>query len=55
LSEADFLNAIRTVKRPHESEIDPVMPRAFGQTNDAGLTAVWAFLRTVPAAATGER
>ena len=53
--EEDFLKAIRTGKRPDGSEINPVMPRAFAQLEDVELNAIWMFLKTLPAAATGTR
>ena len=54
-SEADFLKTIRTAKRPDGSELNPVMPRAFANLNDTELKAIWMFLKTLPAAATGVR
>lgn len=54
-SEADFLAAMRTGKRPDGTTLSEVMPRAFGGMNDTELKAVWAFLRSVPAVATGTR
>lgn len=54
-TEQDFLKALRTAKRPDGSEIDPVMPRAFANLDETELRAIWAFLRTLPAAATGTR
>jgi cytochrome c553 len=54
-SETDFLKAMRTQKRPDGSPINPVMPAAFGAMDDVELKAIWAFLKTVPAAATGVR
>lgn len=54
-TEEDFLKALRTAKRPDGSEINPVMPRAFAQLEDTELKAIWTFLKTVPAAATGVR
>jgi mono/diheme cytochrome c family protein len=53
--EADFLAALRTGHRPDGTEISPVMPRTFGQMNDTELKALWAYLRTLPAVATGQR
>ena len=52
-SEADFIAALRTGRRPDGSAIDPAMPRAFGGLDDTEMRAVWAFLKTLPAAATG--
>lgn len=54
-AEDDFLRALRTGKRPDGSEISAVMPRAFGQMDDTELRAVWYYLKTLPAAATGVR
>lgn len=54
-NENDFLTALRTGHRPNGTEISPVMPRAFGQMNDTELGALWLFLKSLPAAATGSR
>ena len=54
-TEADFLAALRTGRRPNGSEISPVMPRAFGKMTDEELKALWSFLKTVPSAPTGAR
>jgi cytochrome c553 len=54
-SEADFLQALRTGKRPDGTEINPVMPRAFAQLNETEQKSIWMFLQTLPAAATGAR
>ncbi len=54
-SEEDFLRAIRTLKRPDGSAINPVMPAAFGGMDDVELKAIWTFLKTLPAVATGAR
>lgn len=54
-SEADFINALRTGKRPDGTELDPAMPRAFGGLDDTELRAIWAYLKTLPPAATGAR
>jgi len=54
-TEADFIQAVRTAKRPDGSEINPVMPRAFAQLEDTELRAIWAYFKTLPAAATGVR
>ena len=51
--ETNFITALRTSKRPDGTEINPVMPRAFAQLNDVELKALFAFLKTIPAAATG--
>ena len=54
-SEADFLNTLRTMKRPDGTELNPVMPKAFGQMNDVELKALLLFLKTLPAVETGKR
>lgn len=54
-SEADFINAMRTAKRPDGTILDPAMPRAFGGFDDTEMKAMWAYLRTLPPAATGVR
>ncbi len=54
-SEADFVQTMRTAKRPDGSELHPVMPRAFGQMNDTELKALYAFFKTLPPAAKGQR
>ncbi len=53
--EADFIRALRESRRPDGSELNPVMPRAFANLNDTELKALWAYLRTIPAAAAGVR
>jgi len=54
-SEADFIAALRTSKRPDGTELSPVMPRAFGNLNDTEIKALWTYLRTLPPAPTGSR
>ena len=54
-SEADFINTLRTAKRPDGTMLHPAMPRAFGQMTDSELKALWLFMKTLPAAATGKR
>jgi cytochrome c553 len=54
-TEEDFIRALRTARRPDGTELNPVMPRAFGQLNDTELKALWAYLRTLPAEPTGTR
>lgn len=54
-TEADFLTALRTGKRPDGSEIDPVMPRAFGKLDEGEMRALWRFFKTLPPVATGVR
>ena len=54
-SEADFLKTMRTAKRPDGTELNAAMPRAFGKLEESELKALWLFLKTLPAAATGVR
>ncbi len=52
---ADFIAAMRTGKRPDNSSINPFMPwKAFSAMTDVELDALWSFLQTVPARATGQ-
>ena len=53
--EEDFIRALRTAKRPDGTELNPAMPRAFGQMDDVELKAVWTYFRTLPPAETGVR
>jgi mono/diheme cytochrome c family protein len=52
-SEEDFVKAIRTARRPDGSELNPVMPRSFGQLNSDELRAIWLYLKTLPPAPSG--
>lgn len=54
-TEEDFLKVMRTAKRPDGTELDPVMPRAFGGMDDTELKALWAFFKSLPATAKGMR
>ena len=55
-TEADFIRAMREGKRKDGSELSGYMPwKAYGQMSDAELKAIWAYLRTVPAAEKGNR
>ncbi|MES2693466.1 MAG: cytochrome c [Verrucomicrobiota bacterium] len=54
-TEADFMQAIRTGKRPDGTELNPAMPRAFGNMDDTELRAMWLYFKTLPAVATGVR
>lgn len=54
-TEADFIKTVRTAKRPDGTELDPVMPRAFGGMDDVELKALWAFFKSLPATAKGVR
>lgn len=55
LSEEDFIKTLKTARRLDGTELNPVMPRSFGQFNDDELKALWRFLQTPPAVATGTR
>jgi len=48
-TEAEFINTLRTAKRPDGTELHAAMPRAFGQMTDMELKALWLFIKTVPA------
>jgi mono/diheme cytochrome c family protein len=51
--EADFVRAMRRGERPDGANLFPVFPyTSFTKINDADLKDLWAYLRTVPAAAT---
>jgi cytochrome c553 len=54
-TEADFFRALREHTRPDGTKLNVVMPAAFGGFNDTEIKALWAYLQTVPAAATGSR
>jgi mono/diheme cytochrome c family protein len=55
-SEADFLAAIRTGKRPDGSQIDAFMPwRTFAQMSDVELKALWAYLESLPPVASKQK
>ncbi|HVT72023.1 MAG TPA: c-type cytochrome [Lacunisphaera sp.] len=54
-SEEDFIRTMRDRVRPDGTKLSEVMPAAFGKLNDTEMKALWAFLRTLPAAATGSR
>jgi cytochrome c553 len=54
-NEAQFLEALRTRKRPDGTMIDPVMPAAFAQMTDLELKALWAYISTLPPVITGMR
>jgi mono/diheme cytochrome c family protein len=51
-SEQDFIAALRTLRRPNGSAINPAMPRAYGDMSDEDLGRIYAYLRTVPPAGT---
>jgi mono/diheme cytochrome c family protein len=55
-SEADFVTALRTGRRPDGSSIDPQMPwKEFARMDDVELRAIYAYLRTQPAREYGNR
>lgn len=54
-TQEQFLSTMRTAKRPDGRELNAAMPRAFGHLTDTELKALWTFLKTLPAAATGVR
>ena len=55
-SKADFERALRRGVRPDGTPIDTVMPwRSTARMTEDEVTALWAYLRTVPARATGGR
>ena len=54
-TEADFMAALRTGKKPDGIELSQVMPRTFGNLNDMEIKALWAFLKTLPPVVTGAR
>lgn len=48
-SEADFVRALRTGRRPDGRELKAEMPwKNFGQMTDDELAAIWMYLRTLP-------
>lgn len=52
-SEADFVQAMRTGKRPDGRQLKDFMPwRNLGRMDDAELHALWAYLRSLPPTAT---
>lgn len=53
-SKTDFISAMRQGKRPDGRTLDTFMPwKAFATMTDTEIDALWAFLQTLPAAATG--
>lgn len=49
-SEADFATAVRTGVKPSGSKLDPFMPvQNFSQMTDDEVTAVWLYLKSLPA------
>jgi cytochrome c553 len=54
-SEEDFVRALREAQRPDGSKLAPIMPAGFAQLTDQETKALWLYLRTLPAVATGAR
>ena len=54
-SDLDFLNLLRTGKRPDGTAVNAVMPRAFGQLNEVEQKSLWLFLKSLPSVATSDR
>lgn len=54
-TEDQFIATLRTLKRPDGTALHPIMPAAIGQMTDTELKAIWAYLRSLPAAETGAR
>lgn len=54
-TEAEFTSVMRTAKRPDGTEVDPVMPRAFGNMDDVELKALYSYFKTLPPTAKGVR
>jgi hypothetical protein len=55
-SEADFLRAMRSGRRPDGSLIDPAMPwQYYAQMSDLELRAIWQFLGVVPPRPSGNQ
>ena len=52
-TEEDFIAALRSRRRPNGTELNTVMPSAFGHMTDDELRALWIFLRSLPPSATG--
>jgi cytochrome c553 len=49
-TERDFVTALRQHTRPNGSAISETMPLAYGDMSDTDLAAIYAYLKTVPAA-----
>ncbi|MBP8257234.1 MAG: cytochrome c [Opitutaceae bacterium] len=50
-SAEDFMHVLRTRSRPDGHQLSPVMPAAFGQMTDLELTALYKYIKSVPAVA----
>jgi mono/diheme cytochrome c family protein len=48
-TEADFMTALRTHKRPNGTTINEAMPLGYGQMSDDDLRNLFAYLKTIPA------
>lgn len=51
-SEADFLKVLETGIRPDGTQLNPVMPLAFGKMTEIEKKALWIYLKTLPAVTT---
>lgn len=47
-TEAQFVETLRSGIRPDGAEMDPVMPRSYGQMTDEELRALWLYLKSLP-------
>lgn len=47
-TEAQFVEVLRTHKRPDGTELHSVMPAAFGLMTDVELKALWAYIESLP-------
>jgi mono/diheme cytochrome c family protein len=54
-TEAHFIAALRTGKRPNGTTIDPAMPRGYARMTDVELQALWRYLQTVPPRQTAQK
>jgi cytochrome c553 len=54
-TEEQFIKTIRTKVRPDGTALSPIMPAAFGSMTDEELKALWTYIESLPAAATGQR
>jgi mono/diheme cytochrome c family protein len=54
-NEEQFIATVRTRKRPDGSELNPIMPAAFASMTDVEVKALWSYIKTLPAVATGVR
>lgn len=52
---AIYFGSSAKLQRKYVVNVKPVMPAAFGAMDDVELKAIWAFLKTMPAAAAGAR